>query len=218
MGAAKHYRSQRGRVTELVRELTPEQLETRVPGCPEWTVRELLSHLTALPADVDAGRLDGAGTPEWTAVQVAERHGRGVDDLLAEWEKYAPALEAQLDEWGDFGWVIVWDITLHEDDLREALGLPLGVGDTQAKVLEGLVARASKKVVEAGLPAVSLAAGARSWTLGEGEPVGSVAVSDEGELSRTLGGRRTDDELRALAWSVDPEPYLTPLRFRPGVR
>jgi uncharacterized protein (TIGR03083 family) len=218
MGAAKHYRSQRSRVTELVQGLTPEQVAMRVPGCPEWTVRELLSHLTALPADVDAGRLDGAGTPEWTAVQVAERQDRGVDDLLAEWDKYAPALEAQLDTWGDFGWVVVWDITLHEDDLREALGLPLAVGETQTRVLDGLVARAGKKVVEAGLPAVTVTAGPKTWTLGTGEPAGSLAVSDSGALSRALGGRRCDDELRALAWSVDPEPYLEPLRFRPGVQ
>lgn len=217
MGAAKHYRSQRARVTELVQDLTADQLGAWVPGCPEWTVRELLSHLTALSADVDAGRLEGAGTPDWTAVQVAERQGRGVDDLLAEWEKYAPALEAQLDDWAEFGWVVVWDITLHEDDLWEALGRPLASGDTQAKVLDGLVARAGKKVVEAGLPALTVSAGPRTWTLGEGEPRGSLAAAGEGELSRALGGRRSDDQLRALAWSTDPEPYLAPLRFRPGL-
>ena len=178
-----------------------------MPGCPEWTVRELLSHLTALPADVDAGRLDGAGTPPWTAAQVATRQGHSADELLAEWDKHAPALEAQLDDWGDFGWVVVWDITLHEDDMREALGLPLGDGDTQAKVLDGLAARAGGRVTEAGLPAVTVTAGSRTWTLGDGSPAGSLAVSDVRELARVLGGRRSDEALRSLAWSVDPEPY-----------
>ena len=52
MQPSEHYRSLRGRITELVQGLSDEQLATVVPGCPQWSVRDLVSHLSALAADV----------------------------------------------------------------------------------------------------------------------------------------------------------------------
>ncbi|MBK5305133.1 MAG: maleylpyruvate isomerase family mycothiol-dependent enzyme [Frankiaceae bacterium] len=204
-------------MTELVRGLTPEQLQARTPACPDWTVREVLSHLTGVTADVAAHRLEGAGQPSWSAAQVAARQDKGVDELVAEWEQHAPAVESQLDDWGQFGWILVWDVTMHDDDIRESAGLPFGASPTHTAVLDGLVARAGKTLTEAGLPALAITAGERSWTAGEGEPAMSLAASDEGELARVLGGRRSHDRMRAMAWTGDPEPYLPHLTlFPPG--
>ncbi|MCU1590921.1 MAG: hypothetical protein JWP11_2177 [Frankiales bacterium] len=215
MGPDKHYTSQRRRIGELVRGLTPQQLGSRTVGCPEWSVHEVLAHLTGLSADVRTGRMEGAGSPAWTAVQVTERKGKDVDALLAEWEANAAAVEQSMVDSGS--WIFVWDATMHEDDMREALGLPLGDSDTHGNVLNGLVRRAGQKIGEAGLPAVEIRAGAQSWTAGEGAPAASVTVADEGELGRVLGGRRTHDQIRALAWTGDPEPYLPHLTlFTPG--
>ena len=43
------------RVIELVADLPPERAALRVPACPDWTVRDLLSHMVGLGVDVVAG-------------------------------------------------------------------------------------------------------------------------------------------------------------------
>ena len=43
------------RVIDLVADLPPERADLRVPACPDWTVRDLLSHMVGLGADVVAG-------------------------------------------------------------------------------------------------------------------------------------------------------------------
>ena len=215
MQPSEHYRSQRERVTELVRGLDDEQLATRVPGCPAWTVRDLLSHLTGLSADLAAGNVEGAGSPEWTAKQVADRQDRTVPELLAEWDEYGPQVDAVIDDLGFEGYRIFYDATMHEDDLREALGLPLGTGPTQTEVLGGLVALTGPRLK--GLPPLRLRAGERTWDFCDSEPVAVLTAPDEGELARVLGGRRSYDRMRALDWQGDPEPYLPHLTlFPPG--
>ena len=64
---------------------------------------------------------------------------------------------------------------------------------------------------------LTLRAGDRQWTLGEGEPAATLTVADEGELARVIGARRSDDVVRAMAWTGDPEPWIPVLPlFRPG--
>ena len=215
MQASEHYRAQRARVTELAQGLDEGQLATRVPACPGWTVHALLSHLTGLTADVAAGRLDGAGTPPWTAKQIADRQDVPVDDLLAEWDRFGPEVESGMDQFGAVAWRFVYDVTMHEDDLREALGMPAGTGRTQDTVLDGLANRAGQKITQASLPALRVVTTDREWTLGEGEPVATLTVPDKGELQRVLGGRRALATMRALDWQGDPEPYLPHLTLFP---
>lgn len=215
MQPSEHYRSQRERVAELVRGLDDAQLATRVPGCPAWTVRDLLSHLTGLAADVVAGNVDGAGTPAWTSKQVADRQGRSVPELLAEWDEHGPRVDGVVDQLGLAGYRIFYDATMHEDDLREALGLPLATGPTQTEVLGGLVALTGPRLT--GLPPLRLQAGERTWDFCDSPPVAVLTAPDEGELARVLSGRRSYDRMRALDWHGDPEAYLPHLTlFRPG--
>jgi uncharacterized protein (TIGR03083 family) len=215
MQPSEHYRVQRQRVTELVQGLDDRQLEERVPGCPAWTVREVLSHLTGLAADVTAGRVEGAGTPPWTAAQVDARKGWSREQLLTEWAEYGPQLEAAVDGFGRMARALVFDVTMHEDDMREALGLPLGDAPTHAITLEGIAARAAQKVEAAGLAPMRLVGGRTA--LGAEDAAVTLTVPGEGELARVLGGRRSHEQIRELDWTGDPEPYLPHLPlFPPG--
>lgn len=211
------YAAQRVRITELVRDLDAEQAEQPVPGCPDWTVRELLSHLVGLTADLAAGRTDGAGTDPWTAAQVRERAGRPVPELLAEWERHAPAVERYATAWGRGAVRIAYDVSLHGDDLREALGLPLGDSAEDAQVLEALVEGTRGRVAAAGLPALELRAGERHWLLGDGPAACVLAAPSAAELSRALAGRRSVPALRAMTEAGDLEPYLPHLTVFPPV-
>jgi len=212
---SEHYRILRGRITELVLGLSEGQLATVVPGCPEWSVRDLVSHLSALAADVAQGRNDGAGSDAWTARQIMERAGRPVDVLLAEWAEHGPQVDAMIDDMGLEGYRIFYDAAMHEDDLREALGLALADGSTHAEVLGGLAAVTGPRL--AGLPPLQVRAGERSWSFCGTPPVAVLNAPDEGELGRVLAGRRSAEQLRALDWTGDAEPYLDALsQFRPG--
>lgn len=202
------YAAQRPRITALVRDLTEEQAQLPVPGCPDWTVRELLSHLVGLPADLAQGRVEGAGTDPWTAAQVRERQGRPVAALLEEWERVAPALERDATGWGRSAVRIAYDVSLHADDLREALGMPLGDSPEDALVLAALVERARDRITGAGLPALELRSGAVRELLGKGPPACVLSAPSPAELSRALAGRRPASALQAMVVAGDLAPYL----------
>ncbi|MCU1602396.1 MAG: hypothetical protein JWO22_3105 [Frankiales bacterium] len=212
MTPSGHYRSQRLAVTELYGGLDASDLARVVPGCPQWQVRDVLGHLVGLPAAVAAGDLADAGSPAWTQRQVEARRDVPVPDLLAQWDT---AFEESLDDRGFAGWVFTYDVTMHHDDVREALGLPLGATPTHAAVLDGIIDRARTRAE--GIGTLTLQAGDRTWTLGEGAPTATLTVADEGELARVIGARRTDEQVRALDWTGDPEPWIPVLPlFRDG--
>jgi uncharacterized protein (TIGR03083 family) len=202
----EHYRSQRLALSDLYGGLSADQLALTVPGCPKWTVRDALSHLVGLPTAVMSGDLGDAGTPEWTQRQVEARSALSVAELIEQWATAAPPFEESLPARGFLGWVFTYDVTVHGDDVREALGLPLGTSETHARVLDGLVDRVRSRAE--GVGTLVLSAGERSWTVGDGAPSATLTVPDEGELARVVGARRADEVVRAMAWTGDPEPWI----------
>jgi uncharacterized protein (TIGR03083 family) len=117
---AEVYRANVDAVTALAEGLGPEQLTTRVPASPDWTVQEVLAHLCGSPADALSGRMDGAPGAEWTDRHVAERASHSVADLVAELRDGVPAVTASLDD--NDRPALVWNAAVHHADLHEALG------------------------------------------------------------------------------------------------
>ena len=106
------------RVTELARLARRRAgLATPVPACPGWTrPRPAVSPGRACPADVNAGRIEGAGTDPWTRRSSPRTATSTRDELLEEWEREAPAFEEIIP-------MIqpprpVYDIVVHEQDMR----------------------------------------------------------------------------------------------------
>ncbi len=204
------YRDTRSRVTELVRTLDAAGREAPVPACPGWTVRDLLSHLAGLPADINAGRVEGAGTDLWTAAQLAARTGRPCDELLEEWEREAPAFEQILP-------VIkpprpLYDVVVHEQDMRGAVGLPGGRDSEGVTLLYGVaLGRLTEAFDEAGLPALEFETAKGTYVAGTGALSGRWSV-DWFELFRSMSGRRSASQIRALGC---PDPYVDLLPYLP---
>jgi uncharacterized protein (TIGR03083 family) len=107
--------------------------------CEGWTVADVAAHVVGSMADVASGRLEGLGSPEVTAREVAERQGRSPLELaaeLAEVTKLTSDLGAAFDDaaWaapapGGYdgslaeGVEALWyDTYLHAEDIRAALG------------------------------------------------------------------------------------------------
>jgi uncharacterized protein (TIGR03083 family) len=129
----------------LVQALTPAQLATP-SRCSGWTVGDVAAHVIGGMTDVAALRLEGLGTPEVTARQVAERRGRSAAELADElgaaikatadllnafndeaWEMQAPGgFDFTLGEGVEALWHDAW---LHGDDILCALGRPSVRGD-----------------------------------------------------------------------------------------
>jgi uncharacterized protein (TIGR03083 family) len=222
------YADARRRLGELLAGLDEAALAAPVPACPAWAVRDVLAHLTGVAADAAGGtyfadaadawsdpRL-AAARDEWTAGQVRTRRGRPVEALVAEWAAWAATLEPMLAGTvapppGSPAWLRsapVADLAVHLHDVRGALLRP-GDRDVPATAI-GLRIYArwlGQRLDRAGRPALRLRAGDQEWAEGSGSPAAAVAA-DPFELFRALSGRRSLDQVRALAWVGDPEPYL----------
>ena len=140
------------RVIDLVADLPPEQAALRVPACPDWTVRDLLSHMVGLGADVVAGDEPDDHNAEWTSRQVQIRRDRDVSALVTEWQAVAEPLRA----WMRANTVRpLNDVLIHEQDLRGALEVP-GGQDTEgwAAIRERFTGRLAGRVAD--LPPIAL--------------------------------------------------------------
>jgi len=217
MRIGEQYAEGRERVVGMVTGLSPEQAAAPVPTCPEWSVADVVAHLTGICADVLAGNTDGVATDPWTAAQVSARRGRTVDQLVAEWSETGPRVEALSEEFPpELGAQWIADLTTHEHDIRNAIRQP-GARDS-AGVETGLdfvVAFGFQPSVAAHeLPPIEVRTDDKTW-LASGTVTGASLEGPPFELFRAFTGRRSAAQIRALAWSVDPEPYLSAFEFGP---
>jgi uncharacterized protein (TIGR03083 family) len=192
------YASTRARVTELLTDLPEGDWVLPVPACPGWRVRDVLAHLVGNLEDGAAGRITGPPSPEQTADQVARHRADDPADLLATWAVAAELAEPSLSRGN--AWPAFIDLVTHEHDLRTALGRP-GHRDHDD------VRRAASLV---GDPIDAGEGRTVAFDLGQGVPPGAthVLAATPFEVLRVRLGRRSRDQVRALAWSADPAPVL----------
>src|SRR5260370_22741229 len=122
--AAELYLENRDRLLTLAERLSDAEAATSVPALPGWTVQDAYAHLTGLCVDVVEGRMDGAGTPSWTARQVRGRAPNSLGEVCAEWAARGPDLDTWLANRDDQGTTFVgYDAWNHHQDIRSAVGL-----------------------------------------------------------------------------------------------
>lgn len=209
--AAEVYRATRERLCAyLVDEVDEEWVQSAVPACPGWTVQDVVSHMVGIVADIQESRMDGVGSDEWTHAQVAARRDRSITDVVAEWERRAPAFEEQVAAWPPaVASQVVADAAMHELDIRNALG------DRSTRDTDGVAIafdyyghKLADRIAEAGLPALVIECETGPVTLGDGEPGPKVCTS-RFEALRALGGRRSGAQIAAYDWDGDASAYVT---------
>lgn len=204
------YAGCRERITELVRPLGSQAAQIMVPTCPAWSVHDLVAHVVGSADNVVAGRLEGAPGEAWTAAQVDARRDRSIEDVLAEWESLAPAIQKMIDEGTHRGPLhfrleeaATSDALSHEHDIRGALNQP-GARDSDA-VPVGLHFYSTNRIDMAAMHGLSLRIRVTDGTE-FGDPDAEVTLTGEPfELLRALSGRRSAAQLRKLDWLGDPE-------------
>ena len=204
------YSATRGRVIDLASGLSDEAAARRVPACPDWTVRDVLGHLTGIAVDATKGELEGVGSPEWTQRQVDERKDLTIGELLAQWEEAGKQIDGALEHFPKAAAsLFVGDTVTHEHDIRHPLAK---AGDRAAPAIvlavDGYRRWFGRRIKDRAMPAVRLRAEGREWVAGAGDPAVTVDAPSTFDLLRGLTGRRTRDEIAAFEWSGDPEPYL----------
>jgi uncharacterized protein (TIGR03083 family) len=223
----------RDRVIEAVS--TPGlDLDVGAPACPGWTARDVLAHHIGLISDIAhdhlelmepfIGRLDEqwrdpdvmAARDLMTGSQVAERRGVDLPILVEEWraatDAVLPVMRGEVPGPETLPptipFILICDLVVHETDIRSALGLPRAERSAaQAIALAAYASTVEQRIGELGLGPLTLAYDGRERVLGDG-PSSTTLHSDRHELVRVLAGRRTGDQIRALTWDGDPEPYL----------
>ncbi len=135
--------------------------------------------------------------------------------MVAEWNEVAPAVEAMAGAFGTAGYQWVGDQAIHEHDVRGALDRP-GARDSETVLvgLEFMVPGFLDGVAALGLPTLEVRAGDRTWTSGDDDPAARLAL-EPFEVLRAVAGRRSPDQLLALPWTGDPEPYLEAFTWGP---
>ena len=205
MDAVEEWGAAYERVRDLLSGVDAQRAATRVPACPDWTVRELLAHMVGLGADVARNDEPDDHNSVWTQRQVDERRDRSVADLLEEWATIVEPLQRWM---RDNTSRPLGDIVIHEQDLRGALRVP-GAKDTA-----GLAALRDRMVGDFGaevqdLAPVALIGDEWSWcSSGAPEDAAVVVRASDFDLTRALMTRRSESQLRGWTERGDIGPYL----------
>jgi len=190
------YASGRACISELVQDLSPEAAATRVPTCPEWTVHDVVSHLTGICADILGGNIGGLASDEWTAAQVRARRDRSIGDVVAEWNEVAPQVEAFAQHFpGRAGDQWVTDQTTHEHDIRLALGQS-GARESAAVLLGAgfLVGGLWASLTARGVGPIEVRTEVGAWVVGGGP----------GEADDAARATAVDDALQSVVLEAAP--------------
>lgn len=200
------YQRVRQGVGALVRR-GPDLAPIRVPHCPEWNARELVTHLVQVCAMVH-DRVTGEQTPA-----VAETD---VGALLSLWEKLSEPIDAFLGgPSAAEGAILVMDAFTHELDLADAMGAPApqqhpALPIAMRVLVKGLTASIDKHHLQA----IAVRTEHGEWVAGSGTP--RVRLSGPWrEVYLALSGRRSASRLRAMDWSADPRPWLAAFSWGP---
>jgi uncharacterized protein (TIGR03083 family) len=211
--AAAGYRTVQRRVDALVRGRA-EMADHKVPACPEWSVRQAVSHLAGTAQDMVSLNLDGAGTDAWTQAQLDRLADHSLDQLLDLWAETAEmAAELLAQSPKLIGAQAVFDALTHEHDIRGAIAEPgFRTEDPAFAVAAGFLTtmldRALSRTGDACLQLTTPTTGPAQ--LGDPAKAHSEIVVElnDFEALRAFGGRRSHRQLLALPWRGGAEALL----------
>jgi uncharacterized protein (TIGR03083 family) len=206
MTSAEAYDRVHDRILTLVDD---EVADRSVPTCPGWTIKDVVAHLASFFAVYRSGDPREAFSAGWGDRAVEERRDLSLQECIAEWD-------AHLADAGDLfesplGTVAISDALAHEQDIRTALERP-GFEDDESIVpsVERGLAFVEQKAEAEGSPALRIVTEDIDRQVGQGEPTATLRTTTF-ELFRTIHGRRTLDQVRAMEWSGDPGRWVSDL-------
>jgi uncharacterized protein (TIGR03083 family) len=195
------YRDTEARIRKVLIASGPAGWQRPVAACPGWSVRDVVSHLTAVAQDWAAGTLSGAPTDDQTAEHIRRFAGHRVEEILEAWSESSDRLHHLASTTGlepPLG-----DIACHEHDIRSALDRP-GARDAES------VRWTSDRLLVMLRPPVPLQVAVEDEQYRSGPADGPTIhlQTTRFETLRWRTGRRSRAQLAAMDWSTDPTPVL----------
>ncbi len=201
------YGSLQKEVVATVMCCTAESLASVVPQCPDWTVHDVISHVTGIADDILAGRTEGLGSDEWTAAQVDPRRTVPTAEVCEEWSELVARLAPRLVEEPFLAVRLTADLVTHQHDLATALDVPAPRDSAAVRLgLERYGPFFCERADAAGKPTIRIEAvdTGQGWQSTDGQPR-AVLTATAFELLRSFSGRRTPSQVLALNWSFGDE-------------
>ena len=207
------YAACRGRLLALAPTLDAGRVAAPLAATPPWTVLDGYRHLAGVCSDVLDGLTDGAGSPAWTAAQLAGRAGCTLADVCAEWARRGPDMDARIAAAGRAMAFAAFDAWTHEQDIRAAVGLAGQRDEPAVPALASLaMATFAARYGASGAPAVEVAVDGTPYRLGGGEPDVSLRTSSY-EILRIVFGRRSRRQVEAADWTGPRDPVVDALHL-----
>lgn len=203
MDHAEAYRQVQERITALVDE---SNADTEVPTLPGWDVKDVIAHCAGFITAFRSGDPQAFG-PDWGDREVEARRDRSLKDCLIEWADLTAGADDLFSS--RLAPVAVSDVLAHEQDIRTALGAP-GARDDEniAPAVEMALSFVEQKMKAEAVPSFRVVTEDIDRTVGEGEPEATLRTSTF-ELFRAVQGRRTVEQVKALEWDGDPDPWMS---------
>ena len=207
-GIGQRYSEASRSFIDFARSLSDDDWATAVPCTPGWTARDVLSHVSGVPDDGLAGRIDGAATEPWTASQVERNAGFTVEELLERWEAQSELFGAAIEAMGEER--PPYDCHSHEHDIRHAVGRP---GNRSSAIIAIAVPAMLANFADVPVSIdVALDSDVTVRT-GRSDAARTVRLSTTRfEIFRSVLGRRTPDQVRGLDWTGEPTAIDTVVR------
>ncbi|MFA9563394.1 MAG: hypothetical protein ACERLM_01620 [Acidimicrobiales bacterium] len=205
------YVSTRERILVLAHGFDDETASRIVPACPEWTCRDLVTHVASMPIAISVGDIPGEDGDAWIDKVLDAHRSSSIDELETAWRGADEILAAIID---GPGLALYYDQVVHEHDLRGALGAPGAQDEPEVSFsLQVSLDQIEPHISAAGLAPLAIRAGDTTLQSGDGPPACTITTT-AWEAMRALNGRRTADEVRALPHEGDVEPYLDAIATR----
>ena len=209
--ASVRYAAQRDEFVDLIRSLDDEQLATRVPMCPSWTVLDVARHVCGLNAELVAGVAGSLGSDEATARQVAARAAGAASEVCDEWLGHGPGMEAICTSEPLWAIRLGADLVVHLHDVRHALGLFID-RDHEATIAGAhryvdVFQQRVGEIIGVGV-AVELTDGFRRPADPALPDSAVVLRATPYDFLRAYTGRRSRRQVEELGWSGDPTLIL----------
>lgn len=197
------YSTCRARLLDVAPTLSLDQLSAPLPATPPWVVLDGYRHLAGVCTDILDGAMEGAGSPEWTAVQLASRQDRTIQQVCAEWGERGPQLDARVAEAGEGMAFVAFDAWTHGQDVRAAIGGDAIRSEELVTALASIaIATFGRRYSAAGAPALRVVVDGVQHPLGEGGSDSGLTLNTTAyELLRIIFGRRSRDQIEAAGWS-----------------
>ena len=209
------YAACRNELIDLAESISVTQAGASLAATPPWTVLDGYRHLAGVCADFLDGRLDGAGSPEWTAAQIQSRQSQSLAEVCAEWTASGPLFEAAVAQMGPTIAFLTFDVWTHGHDIRAAIGAPGNRRDPRVRVLaDAALSMFAGRYEASGAPTLLILVDGEQYLLG---PIGSEATVTLGtsayELLRILFGRRSAAQIAAANWTGDAASAIDALHI-----